>query len=47
MKIYDMKVNHLTNPLGFLMTRTVFSWKVAEAIGKNQTEARIQVAADA
>ncbi len=47
MKIYDMKVNHLTNPLGFRMTRTVFSWKVAEAIGKNQTEARIQVAADA
>ncbi len=47
MKIYDMKVNHLTNPLGFRMTRTVFSWKVAEAIGKNQTEAKIQVAADA
>ncbi len=46
MKIYDMKVNHLTNPLGFRMTRTVFSWKVAEAIGKYQTEARIQVAAD-
>ncbi len=47
MKIYDMKVNHLTNPLGFRMTRTVFSWKVTEAIGKKQTEARIQVAADA
>ncbi|MCC8104356.1 MAG: family 78 glycoside hydrolase catalytic domain, partial [Clostridiales bacterium] len=47
MKIYDMKINHLTNPLGFRMTRTVFSWKVAEATGKNQTEARIQVATDA
>lgn len=46
MKIYDMKVNHLTNPLGFRMTRTVFSWKVAETIGKNQTEARVQVATD-
>ena len=46
MQIYDCKVNHLTNPLGFRMTRTVFSWKVKEAIGKHQTEARIQVAAD-
>ena len=46
MQIYDCKVNHLTNPLGFRMTRTVFSWKVKDAIGKQQTEARIQVAAD-
>lgn len=47
MQIYDCKVNHLTNPLGFRMTRTVFSWKVKDAIGKQQAEARIQVAADA
>ena len=47
MQIYDCKVNHLTNPLGFRMTRTVFSWKVKDAVGKHQTEARIQVAADA
>ena len=47
MQIYDCKVNHLTNPLGFRMTRTVFSWKVKDAVGKCQTEARIQVAADA
>lgn len=47
MKIYDMKVNHLTKPLGFRMPRTVFSWKVADADGKKQTEARIQVAVDA
>lgn len=46
MQIYDCKVNHLTNPLGFRMTRTVFSWKVKEAVGKHQTEARIQVASD-
>lgn len=46
MQIYDCKVNHLTNPLGFRMTRTVFSWKVKDAQGKHQTEARIQVAAD-
>lgn len=47
MKIYDMKVNHLKNPLGFRMERTVFSWKVSEAAGKRQKEARILVAADA
>lgn len=46
MKIYDMKVNHLANPLGFRMERTIFSWKVKEAAGKCQRSARIQVAAD-
>jgi alpha-L-rhamnosidase len=46
MRIYDMKINHLTNPLGFRMTRTVFSWKVKEAVGKKQTKARIQIASD-
>lgn len=46
MKIYDMKVNHLTNPLGFRMTRTVFSWKVKQAAGKRQTQARIRIASD-
>lgn len=46
MKIYDCKVNHLTNPLGFRMIRTVFSWKVKDAQGKKQTEARIQAARD-
>ncbi len=47
MQIYDCKVNHLTNPLGFRMTKTVFSWKVKEAVGKRQREARIRIAADA
>ncbi|MCM1122615.1 MAG: glycoside hydrolase family 78 protein [Eubacterium sp.] len=46
MQIYDMKVNHLTNPLGFRMPRTVFSWKVKEAAGKKQESARLVVAAD-
>lgn len=46
MQIYDCKVNHLTNPLGFRMTRTVFSWKVKDAEGKRQEEARIQIATD-
>ena len=46
MLIYDAKVNHLTNPLGYRMERTVFSWKVKEAAGKHQEAARIVVAAD-
>ena len=46
MQIYDMKVNHLTNPLGFRMPRTVFSWKVKEAEGRRQEAARLQIALD-
>lgn len=42
MQIYDMKVNHLTNPLGFRMTRTVFAWKVKNAEGGRQEAARLQ-----
>lgn len=46
MKIYDMQVNHLNNPLGFYMKRTVFGWKVEDAEGKRQRAARIVVAED-
>lgn len=46
MKIYDMKVNHLTNPLGYRMPGLTFSWKVNEAKGKKQTAARLQIASD-
>ncbi len=46
MEIYSCKVNHLKNPLGFEMEETVFSWKVRNATGKKQSEARIQVATD-
>lgn len=46
MKIYDAKVNHLTNPLGFYMDRVSLSWKVEGAKGKKQESARIVVAAD-
>ena len=46
MKIYDMQVNHLTNPLGFRMERTVFSWKLLGSRGKKQTAASIQIATD-
>ncbi|MBD5528670.1 MAG: family 78 glycoside hydrolase catalytic domain [Lachnospiraceae bacterium] len=46
MRIYDAKINHLENPLGFRLIHTVFSWKVAEAEGKKQIWARIRVAED-
>lgn len=46
MQIYGTKVNHLTNPLGFRMDRTVFSWKVKDAKGTRQNAARIRIASD-
>ena len=46
MIIYAVKVNHITNPLGYTMERTIFTWKVKDAQGTGQKEARILVAAD-
>ena len=46
MQIYHAQVNHLNNPVGFRMERTVFSWKVKDVKGKKQSYARIKVAAD-
>ena len=47
MKLYDLQVNHLTNPIGFQMENVTFSWKVKEAKGKKQKDARIIIAEDA
>lgn len=47
MELYDVQVNHLQNPLGFVMERVAFSWKVRGAQGKRQTAARAVVYADA
>lgn len=46
MKITRMKVNHLTNPLGFRMDRPTFSW-VAVSDGLMPVSARVEIAADA
>lgn len=46
MRIYDCRLNHVKNPLGYRMNRTVFSWKVDEAKGKKQQAARIIIAED-
>lgn len=43
MELYDLKVNHLTNPLGFHMDRTVFTWKVRDAVGTKQEAARMEI----
>ena len=46
MQIYGTKVNHLTNPLGFRMDRTVFSWKVKDAKGTRQHTAMQEILYD-
>lgn len=43
MKIYDGRVNHLDNPLGYSLGEPVFSWKVKDAAGTRQTQARLRV----
>lgn len=43
MKLTQCKINHLTNPLGYQMDHTVFSWCVEEALGACQKSARICV----
>lgn len=46
MKIEKLRVNHIKNPLGFLMEKLVFSWIVTEFDGKHQRAARICIAED-
>lgn len=43
MKIYNCEVNHLTNPLGFQMEKTVFSWAVGETAAKKQQWSRLLI----
>ena len=43
MTITNCKVNHLTNPLGYALKGTTFSWTVEQSRGKCQTAARIVV----
>ena len=46
MKIIQMKTNHVTNPMGYMMTQPVISYKVTEAEGTKQVAARVMVALD-
>ena len=46
MKIRNMRVNHLKNPLGYECEYPVFSWIVQKAKGKRQEKARMEIALD-
>lgn len=43
MKITDVKINGLNNPLGYEISHPRVSWKVRESEGKHQVNARIEV----
>ena len=47
MTVYALKINGLSNPIGYLLETPVLSWKIRDAIGKTQTNAKIEVAVDA
>lgn len=46
MKIYDIKVNGVKDPIGFLYESLCVSWKVTDTDSTSQKNARIEVAAD-
>ena len=46
MEIYDIKINHLKNPVGYKMDRVTLSWKIKNAKGKKQESAKVLVALD-
>ena len=41
MKIKHLKVNHLTNPLGYDLANPTISYVVTEAAGKRQAAAQV------
>ena len=46
MKITDVKINGITNPLGFYMDYVICSWKVTDTDSGKQTDALIEVSTD-
>lgn len=46
MRVVDLKVNHLENPIGYNAENYSFSYKVVNAKGKKQISARIEIAED-
>lgn len=46
MKVYDLKINGLREPMGFLMEHISVSWKVADAKDTRQKWAKVEVAED-
>ena len=46
MRIRNMQVNHLTDPLGYECEYPVFSWVTENVRGKYQEKARLEIALD-
>lgn len=46
MRISSLKVNDVTNPMGYMIGYPVLSWQVDQAEGKYQLAARIQISKD-
>lgn len=46
MKIRNMRVNHLENPLGYACDYPVFSWITENVRGKRQEKARVEISLD-
>ncbi|MBE5807496.1 MAG: alfa-L-rhamnosidase RamA [Clostridiales bacterium] len=46
MLIRAMRTNHLTDPMGYMMTKPVFSWIAESGTGLRQASARIVIARD-
>ena len=46
MKIYGVKINGLTDPIGFEYEPLFCSWKIRDSKGKSQTNCKIQVSTD-
>ena len=46
MKVDNLKINHITRPMGYWYRTLTASWKVKEALGKFQQSAQIQVSSD-
>lgn len=46
MEIYSLKLNHISNPVGFMYNRLVFSWKVKDSKGTKQEWARLLISSD-
>jgi len=47
MRITACKVNHLSNPLGYCLPHTVFTWRVEDAKGSRAVASRLCVCQDA
>lgn len=46
MNITHMKTNHITNPLGFAVTKPTFTYAVTDTIATTQIAAQVEIALD-